>query len=91
MVMSLRSKWAVGKARGGLAVEGASRTILRSDLVFSRRYKMGRDVTDEQRSRRPIFNATLRATASWLFFRVARSARMNSDMGALPPVRLGPP
>jgi len=45
----------------------------------------------EQRSRRPIFNATLRAAASWLFFRVARSTRMNPDMGALPPVRLGPP
>jgi len=29
-------------------------------------------VTDEQRSRRPIFKATLRAAASWLFFRVAR-------------------
>jgi hypothetical protein len=25
---------------------------------------------------RPIFNATLRAAASWLFFRVARSTRM---------------
>jgi hypothetical protein len=25
-------------------------------------------VTDEQRSSRPIFNATLRAAASWLFF-----------------------
>src|SRR5262249_41685612 len=34
-----------------------------------------RDVTDEQRSRRPIFIATLRAAASWLFFRVARSSR----------------
>jgi hypothetical protein len=34
------------------------------------------DVTDEQRGRRPIFNATLRAAASWLFFRVARSTRM---------------
>ena len=33
---------------------------------------MVRDVTDKQRSRRPIFNATLRAAASWLFFRVAR-------------------
>jgi hypothetical protein len=33
-------------------------------------------VTDEQRSSRPIFNATLRAAASWLFFRVARSTRM---------------
>ena len=31
-----------------------------------------RYVTDEQRRRRPIFNATLRAAASWLFFRVAR-------------------
>src|ERR1700690_3586205 len=36
-----------------------------------------RSVTDEQRSRRPIFIATLRAVASWLFFRVARSTRMN--------------
>jgi GNAT superfamily N-acetyltransferase len=34
------------------------------------------DVTDEQRSRRPIFIATLWAGASWLFFRVARSTRM---------------
>jgi hypothetical protein len=37
-------------------------------------------VTDEQRSRRPIFIATLRAVASWLFFCVARSLRINSDM-----------
>ena len=44
--------------------------------------KMVRDVTDEQRSRRPIFNATLWAAASWLFFRVARSTRIDSDMGA---------
>jgi hypothetical protein len=34
------------------------------------------DVTDEQRSRRPIFIATLRAASSWLFFRVARSSRI---------------
>jgi two-component system, cell cycle sensor histidine kinase and response regulator CckA len=33
-------------------------------------------VTDEQRGRRPIFNATLGAAARWLFFRVARSTRM---------------
>jgi len=39
-------------------------------------------VIDEQHSRRTIFIATLRAVASWLFFRVARSTRMNSDMGA---------
>src|SRR5271166_3722199 len=37
---------------------------------------LDRYVTDEQRSSRPIFNATLRAGASWLFFRVARSTRM---------------
>ena len=53
---------------------------------------LNRYVTDEQRGRRPILNATLWAVASWLFFRVARSARINSDMGAsLLPVRLGPP
>src|SRR6516162_3552986 len=39
-----------------------------------------RYVTDEQRSRRPIFIATLRAAASWLFFRVARSSRIGLDM-----------
>src|SRR5271163_4872588 len=62
MVTSLRSKWAVGKAvRAGLALKGA----------YLNRY-----VTDEQRGRRPIFNATLRAGASWLFFRVARSTHM---------------
>jgi hypothetical protein len=38
--------------------------------------KLVLDVTDEQRSRRPIFIATLWAGASWLFFRVARSTRM---------------
>ncbi|MGA8477898.1 MAG: hypothetical protein WB696_08070, partial [Chthoniobacterales bacterium] len=66
MVTSLRSKWAAGKAvRAGLA-EGTR---------ISDRY-----VTDEQRSRRPIFNATLRAPAGWLFFRVARSLRINLDM-----------
>jgi len=28
----------------------------------------------------PIFNATLRAAAGWLFFRVARSLRIDLDM-----------
>jgi hypothetical protein len=37
---------------------------------------LDRYVTDEQRSLRPIFIATLWAGASWLFFRVARSTRM---------------
>ena len=46
-VVALRSKWAAGKAvRAGLAVEGAY---------------LDRYVTEEQRSRRPIFIATLRA------------------------------
>ena len=39
-----------------------------------------RYVTDEQHSRRPIFIATLPAAASWLFFRVARSSRIELDM-----------
>jgi hypothetical protein len=36
-------------------------------------------VIDEQCSRRPIFIATLRAAAGWLFFRVAHSLRINLD------------
>jgi hypothetical protein len=39
-----------------------------------------RYATDEQRSRRPIFIATLRAAASWLLFHVARSLRIGLDM-----------
>jgi hypothetical protein len=58
----------MGRRQG--ARSGASRTAL----------KLVRDATDEQRSRRPIFIATLRAAASWLFFRVARSLRINLDM-----------
>jgi hypothetical protein len=60
----LRSKWAVGPAAAG-----------REEGAYLNRY-----VTDEQRSRRPIFIATLRAVASWLFFCVAHSSRINSDM-----------
>jgi hypothetical protein len=41
---------------------------------------VGRDVNDEQRSRRPIFIATQLATAGWLFFRVARSLHIDLDM-----------
>jgi len=37
-------------------------------------------VTDEQRSRRPIFITTLRAVVSWRFFGVACSLRIDSDM-----------
>ena len=53
---------------------------LRSKWAPARREEgayLNQYVTDEQRSRRPVFNATLRAAASWLFFRVARSARMD--------------
>jgi hypothetical protein len=38
---------------------------------------MERDVTDEQRSRRPILIATRWAVAGWLFFCVAHSTRMS--------------
>src|SRR6516165_11940761 len=41
---------------------------------------LNRYVTDEQRSCRPIFIATLWAAASWLFFGVARSLRIDLDM-----------
>ena len=41
---------------------------------------LDRYVTDEQRRRRPIFIATLRAVANWLIFRFAHSLRINSDM-----------
>ncbi|MBV9642652.1 MAG: hypothetical protein JO334_03680 [Verrucomicrobia bacterium] len=62
----MRSKWAAGKAvRAGLALKGA--------------YLNGY-VTDEQRSRRPIFNATLWAVSSRLFFRVARSLHIDLNM-----------
>ncbi|MBV9104596.1 MAG: hypothetical protein JO313_01095 [Verrucomicrobia bacterium] len=37
-------------------------------------------VTDEQRSRWPIFNATLWAVSSWLFIRVARALHIDLDM-----------
>jgi hypothetical protein len=49
MVMSLRSKWAVGKAvRAGLALEGASRTSLTLlPICFAPpTVKLVRDVTD---------------------------------------------
>jgi hypothetical protein len=66
----LRSKWAAAR---------------RSEPDWRREgaYLNG-SVTDEQRGRRPIFNATLRAVAGWLFFRVARSLRINLDMLVAP-------
>src|SRR6201987_3820066 len=68
--MSLRSKWTAGPA-----LAGRSEPDWQLEGAYLNRY-----VTDEQRSRRPIFNATLWAAASWLFFRVARSLRINLDM-----------
>src|SRR5271165_1830049 len=51
-----RSKWAVGKARGGSISES---------------------IRDRRATRPPAhFHRNLRAGASWLFFRVARSTRM---------------
>jgi hypothetical protein len=56
MVTSLRSKGAAGKAvRAGLALGG----------------RISESIRNPSGSRRPIFNATLRAAAGWLFFRVA--------------------
>jgi len=73
----LRSKWAAGKARGGRIPHHF--TLLQ--IWFSPAgVKMVRDVTDEQRGRRPIFIATQWAAAGWLFFRVARSSRIGLDM-----------
>src|SRR5580704_8003989 len=50
----------------------------RMEGAYLKRY-----VTDEQRSRRPIFIATLWAGASWLVFRVARSTRMTQRWALL--------
>src|ERR1700691_2345736 len=44
-----------------------------------------RYVTDEQRSRRPIFIATLRAVGQLGFFPGSRSAPLEPIMGARPP------
>jgi hypothetical protein len=66
------------------ARSGASRTsfTVAEPSQIARRVKLVPDATDEQRSRRPIFNAT-GAAASWLFFlRRGGSTRMNPDMGA---------
>ena len=62
MVTSLRSKWAAGKAvRAGLALGG-------------RIFESIRNRSDSHPAAGgPFSNATLRAAAGWLFFRVARS------------------
>jgi len=66
--VALRSKWAAGKAvRAGVAVEGAY---------------LDRYVTEEQRSRRPIFIATLRAARLLTDYFVAH--RSKTTAGILP-------
>jgi hypothetical protein len=57
-----------------VAIEMSRRQGARSG-AYQKRY-----ATDEQRGRRHIFIATRRAAAGWLFFRVARSSRMNLPM-----------
>ncbi|HEV3209769.1 MAG TPA: hypothetical protein VGY91_05845, partial [Chthoniobacterales bacterium] len=66
----------MGRRQG--AGSGASRStfFIPGTLGLEGSMEVGRDVTDEQRGRRPIFIATLRAGASWPFFCVALSARM---------------
>jgi hypothetical protein len=71
--LSLRSKWVVCEARGRSIPHHF--TLLQI-WFFPAGIKMVRDMTDEQRSSRPIFNATAWAAASWPFFCVARSTVM---------------
>jgi len=75
----------MGRRQGGPSRTGVRGRIphhftLLQTWFFAAGIKMVRDVTDEQRSRRPIFIATLWAAAGWLFFRVARSSRIGLDM-----------
>jgi len=61
----------MGRRQGGPSRTGGRGRIPhhfynRGSRAHQRSVKMVRDVTDDQRSRRPIFNATLRAAASWL-------------------------
>jgi hypothetical protein len=67
----------MGRRQGGPSRTGVKGRILHhfalAQIWFSPAgIKMVRDVAYEQRSRRPIFNPTLWAAGSWLFFRVAR-------------------
>jgi hypothetical protein len=64
-VHRLICSWHMGAFKVGRRQGGPSRTGAKG--AYLNRY-----VADEQRSRRPISNATLRAATSWLFFCVAR-------------------
>jgi hypothetical protein len=61
----------MGRRRGGPSRTGTKKARI-----------LKRYVTDEQRNRRPIFIATLRAAATWLFFRVAPPATLRVAMRA---------
>ena len=68
--------WAFAKShqvRAGLLVNIA---MWKSSLIPRTPLRRYADPPTRFPCRRPIFNATLRAAASWLFFRVARSTRM---------------
>jgi type II secretory pathway pseudopilin PulG len=69
--------------------EGASRTIfiLAGSKPNCRIIKMVRDVTDEQRSSRPIFNAIPRAAAGWPFFLSGRRRTRSDGMTQIAALR----
>jgi hypothetical protein len=90
MVMSLRSKWAAGKAvRAGPAFRGRiphqfTLVAIRVDCG-GRQTGAGRNRSGDRRTAAgPFSNATLRAAASWLFFRppAAGLDPDDPDMGA---------
>src|SRR5580704_13542612 len=97
MVVSLRSKWAVGWGACRRIGVVAYRRLEQQDcfstcyneqevstklMTLCKRRHADTPIRRYVSPSRPIFNATLRAAAGWLFFRVARSTRMNPDMGA---------
>ncbi|MEY2606690.1 MAG: hypothetical protein QOH31_4512, partial [Verrucomicrobiota bacterium] len=72
MVTSLRSKWAAG---------GVARQ-LRYRLRYAPSFRQS---GPDRLAGGPFLNATRRAAAGWLFFRVARSFSINLDMLVAPP------
>src|SRR6266853_1498920 len=102
MVTSLRSKWAVGQGerigvsacrRVGVSVFAKRHQLCRDLLVIIAVSKSSllpqTPIRQHASPSRPIFNATLRAAASWLFFRPAAAglarALKNSQLTRRPP------
>src|SRR5258708_22914601 len=52
------------------------------------RGRISESICNRRATPTPIFNATLRAAAGWLFFCVARSLRINLDILVAPPASL---